>query len=110
MHVRIESGYSTTDGSESSEESIYFPWILSEKFSPTYAKLLELIEHCGEPYDGSFSSMPLLVWPSYRTSPFSLKHLARASVYKWCNYNSIDSLQIPEELKLFLKEFGYICN
>ena len=53
--------------------------------------------------------------PLHRTTPFSLKDLARAAVYKWCNYYSgafykIDPLHIPEELKLYLRAFGYIQN
>lgn len=111
MHVRIETGYDPSESvEETPEDAIFFPWILSGKFSPTYTRLLELLDHCDEPFYGSINSMPLLVCPLYRESPFSLKHLARAAVYKWCNYHSIDSLEIPEELKLFLKEFGYVCK
>ena len=115
MHVRIETGYDSAESQESLEESIFIPWLQLGKLSPTYTRLLELIEHCGEPYDGELNDAPLLACPLYRASPFSLKDLSRAAVYRWCNYYShdfysIDSLQIPEELKLYLKEFGYFVK
>ena len=111
MHVRIEKGFGINDDMGRN----MLPFFQIGEISPTYSKLLELIEHFGEHVEGNCSSLPLLLHPLHRTTPFSLKDLARAAVYKWCNYYSgafykIDSLHIPEELKLYLREFGYTQN
>lgn len=111
MHVRIEKGYGIKDTMERN----MLPWFQLGEISPTYAKLLELIEHFSEDVGENFSSLPLLLHPLHRTTPFSLKDLARAAVYKWCTYYSgafykIDSLHIPDELKLYLREFRYTQN
>eukprot|EP00795_Rhopilema_esculentum_P013633 gene13633-4534_t len=108
MHVRIEAGYDGVESQNSFEETIFLPWIMPGRFSPTYSSLLELIDGCCQPYEGNIvSNPPLLLSPLNRKTAFSLKDLARAAIYKHCHYMDIDFLQIPEELKHFLREYRY---
>ena len=111
MHVRIENRYAANE----IVESLTLPGFHMGEISPSYTRLLDLIEHFGKDVKEPFNGLPLLLHPLHRTNPFSLKDLARAAVYKWCHsYSSsifkIDSLHIPEELRLYLKEFRYTQN
>ena len=107
MHVRIESGYESQESRDTEEDMIILPWIAPGRFSPTYTRLLELIEVCQESYVGSIYNMPLLVSPLKRANPLSLKDIARAQVYSLYTYSSIECLHIPDELKIFVKEYRF---
>eukprot|EP00794_Sanderia_malayensis_P017644 gene17644-19399_t len=107
MHVRIESGYAGWETEDYEEEGGLWPWVNNRRFFPTYSQLLKLIDTCSKPYDGSIYNMPLLICPLKRTVPLSLKELARAEVYSMYDYSVIESLDIPEELRFYAREYRY---
>lgn len=65
-----------------------------------------LIEHYKDPSHCMFFE-PMLTIPLHRTFPFSLQHLARATVCPLLTYDSINHLNLPKRIKSFLKEYHY---
>eukprot|EP00794_Sanderia_malayensis_P017646 gene17646-19401_t len=106
-HVRVESSYAEWDNDDYDIEGGVWPWINNSPFSPTYSQLLKLIDVFSKPYDISIYNMPLLICPLNRTDPLSLKELARAEVYSMYDYSAIESMDVPEDLRLYAKEYQY---
>ncbi|XP_057659378.1 suppressor of cytokine signaling 5 isoform X1 [Diorhabda carinulata] len=66
-----------------------------------------LIEHYKDPSSCMFFE-PLLTWPLNRKFPFSLQHLARAVIVSSkLNYDDINQLKLPKDIKNYLKEYHY---
>lgn len=65
-----------------------------------------LIEHYKDPSHCMFFE-PMLTIPLHRTFPFSLQHLARATLCPLLTYDSINTLILPKRIKSFLKEYHY---
>jgi len=67
----------------------------------------QLLTHYKDPTSCMFFE-PLLCCPINRRQPFSLQDLARASICdRVATYSSIEELEMPRPLKLFLKEYHY---
>jgi len=67
----------------------------------------ELLHHYKDPASCMFFE-PMLCRPVNRKEPFSLQALARASICDTVkSYSSVDSLELPKSLKVFLKEYHY---
>ena len=101
LHVRIETGYTNPDDPSSRASSAN-----PQKFTPTYSRLLDLIDTSGE-HPESMYLIPLLLTPLARKTPHTLKELSRAAVCNNVDYNNVDDLPIPEELKIYIREFRY---
>lgn len=65
-----------------------------------------LVEHYKDPSHCMFFE-PMLTIPLHRTFPFSLQHLARATLSPLLTYDSINQLNLPKRIKSFLKEYHY---
>lgn len=65
-----------------------------------------LVEHYKDPSHCMFFE-PMLTIPLHRTFPFSLQHLARATLCPLLTYDSINQLNLPKKIKSFLKEYHY---
>jgi len=65
-----------------------------------------LIEHYKNPSHCMFFE-PMLTIPLYRSFPFSLQHLSRATISAGIKYDSINHLPLPKRLKGYLKEYHY---
>lgn len=65
-----------------------------------------LIKHYKDPNRCMFFE-PMLTLPLNRNFPFSLQHLARATICSNITYDSVDFLPLPKRLKLFLQEYHY---
>jgi len=67
----------------------------------------QLLQHYKDPTSCMFFE-PLLYCPVNRTNPFSLQQIARANICdRLKSYSSIDKLELPRSMKLFLKEYHY---
>jgi len=67
----------------------------------------QLLHHYKDPSSCMFFE-PMLCRPINRKKPFSLQTLSRASICDQVkSYSSIDSLELPKSLKIFLKEYHY---
>ncbi|KAK1791085.1 hypothetical protein P4O66_002123 [Electrophorus voltai] len=65
-----------------------------------------LLEHYKDPSACMFFE-PLLTAPLHRTFPFSLQHLARATICSQTTYDGISALPLPVSMQDFLKEYHY---
>ena len=65
-----------------------------------------LIEHYKDPSHCMFFE-PMLTLPLHRKFPFSLQALCRASISSLIKYDDINSLDLPQQLKVYLKEYHY---
>ena len=65
-----------------------------------------LIEHYKDPAHCMFFE-PMLTIPLHRNFPFSLQHLARATLCPLLTYDSINQLNLPKRIRSFLKEYHY---
>lgn len=67
----------------------------------------QLLQHYKDPTSCMFFE-PLLYCPVNRPNPFSLQEIARANICdRLKSYSSIDELELPRSVKLFLKEYHY---
>lgn len=65
-----------------------------------------LLEHYKVPESSLFFE-PLLTLPQKRKQPFTLKALARAALCDHVSYDAITFLEIPSQLKDYLREYNY---
>jgi len=65
-----------------------------------------LIEHYKDPSHVMFFE-PMLTLPLHRKDAFSLQALSRASVSSRLKYDKINELDLPQQLKIYLKEYHY---
>lgn len=65
-----------------------------------------LIEHYKDPSCCMFFE-PMLTLPLHRNFPFSLQHLARATISSRVTYDGISQLPLPETLKEYLRFYHY---
>ncbi|XP_044734905.1 uncharacterized protein LOC123297344 [Chrysoperla carnea] len=65
-----------------------------------------LIEHYKDPSCCMFFE-PILTLPLHRNFTFTLQHLCRSIITSHLQYDTIDQLQLPHVLKIYLKEYHY---
>lgn len=65
-----------------------------------------LIDHYKDPSCCMFFE-PMLTLPLHRTFPFSLQHLARATICSRTTYDGISLLSLPRALKEYLRVYHY---
>ncbi|TKR61197.1 hypothetical protein L596_028341 [Steinernema carpocapsae] len=70
------------------------------------ATITELIENYKDPSKCLFFE-PLLCTPLHRNFVFPLQSLCRAVISKYCTYESVVDLPVPQRLKSYLREYHY---